>query len=408
MEVNRKRIYNWLSDLDQYGVGLHGSVNRLAYSEEDNDVKQYLINEMKKLDMEITIDEVGNIMGCLRGLDSELPAIWVGSHTDSVRNGGRYDGIIGVLAGLEIVSVLIEHHVKLERDFYVNIYTCEESAVFGAGCIGSRALVNELDDSECSTLRDACGRSLNYYLENMVLWRKKNYQMMDISKPLYSIELHIEQSDSLEEKQKKIGLVDYICAPTNFLVTLVGEQAHAGGMSMSKRKDPLAAMAEISMALEQIVDIAKSEYHTGTIGYVEVFPNTVNVIPGKVKFSVDIRDCEKASKKEITKRVLEAVQVISKKRKVYAEVEMLSEDAPVVCDKDLIARLEELCKSNQIEYQHTISGAYHDSLFLSKIAPVAMIFVPSKNGVSHSPKEYTDLDDIVIGCNLLLQMILTT
>ena len=222
-----------------------------------------------------------------------------------------------------------------------------------------------------------------------------------------SLELHIEQSANLEENQKKIGIVDAICAPSNLILTLKGEQSYAGGTSMERRKDAFMAASEISLILEKCVRHGTSAYTTGTVGFVQVVPNAINVIPGEVVMSIDVRDCDEFSKNQVIKQFLAEASKIVQKRKIVMSVEEKCNDVPMMCDKHIIQTLQRICEEKKFSHMHTVSGAYHDSLFLGEFAQVGMIFVPSKNGISHSPEEWTDFEDIELGTTLLAESLLT-
>lgn len=405
---NELNLEKWIRKIDSFKQKSEPGTYRLAFSNEDILARKYIMGLMQELGMQVSVDGVGNVFGCLRGQRPELPAVWTGSHIDTVKEAGMFDGVAGVAAGLEAVRMIRKSGQKPLRSIYVNIYTCEESTVLGSGCIGSRALAGHLKEEDLDALTDLEGNTLRELLKRVGLYDEKKLAMLfagqrpDIKA---SVELHIEQGPWLEKENISIGLVDYICAPTNLLVTLQGVQSHAGGTSMENRRDALAAMAEISVAFESIVKQTESAYSTGTIGYVSVSPNAVNVIPGKVTFSIDIRDCDGASKEQLTEKLIACMNEITKRRGIKMQIEEKCRDNPMKCETDILNMMEQICKDRNISSMRMISGAYHDSLFLGELAPVAMLFVPSRNGISHSPKEWTDFSQIAKGAAVLKEVL---
>lgn len=405
-KANVERIKAWIQHIDTFKTEGAGTT-RLSLSSEEMECRRYIMEEMEKLGLEITVDAVGNIMGMLKGENPDLPAVWTGSHIDTVKEAGMFDGVAGVVAGMEAVKLIKESNITLQRNLCVNIYTSEESTRFSMGCIGSRAMAGHLKEEELGRIKDMDGISLKDLLDENHYSEKDFSRIKKEKGEVYaSVELHIEQSANLEKHRKSVGIVDAICAPTNIILTLTGVQSHAGGTSMADRKDAFMAAAEIALALEEVSKEGQSAYTTGTVGYVSVVPNAVNVIPGKVTMSIDIRDCEQSSKSYVVAKLMEKVREISERRGIFLEVEEKCDDIPMTCDSHIISQIEGACldiSSTDAEnfYMHLMSGAYHDSLFLGEFCPVGMIFVPSKNGISHSPAEWTDYEDIAKGIDVL-------
>lgn len=390
-------IEKMICQINAYREEGYEGTTRHALSKVEQRARGYVCEYMQQLGMQVFTDGIGNILSCYEGTDPTLAPVWTGSHIDTVTNAGMFDGVAGIVSALEAIRYLREEGIRPLRSIYVNVYTCEESTVFGSGCIGSRALAGYLKKEELGQITDLAGKSLLTYLQECGFYKEENCRHLfgkDVFHPKASVELHIEQGPWLEREKKTIGIVDSICAPTNIMVTLRGVQSHAGGTSMAERADAFAALGEISVELEKIIAQGKSTYHTGTIGYVSVMPNAVNVIPGEVTFSVDIRDCDAVSKTELEDILIDRMKQICKKRRIALSYKVECRDTPMPCDKEIEAVIENSCIEHKIPYMHMISGAYHDSLFIGKLCPVAMIFVPSHNGISHSPKEWTDFADI--------------
>lgn len=268
-------------------------------------------------------------------------------------------------------------------------------------------MAGHLKEDELELVVDETGKNLvELLLENDIPSDNFNSIKKQKGDVYASVELHIEQARNLERHKKQIGIVTAMCAPSNLMLTIEGEQSHAGGTSMEDRKDAYMAAAEISLALEDCSKNGISDYTTGTVGYMELTPNAVNVIPGKVKMSIDVRDSDYVSKNQVVETFLKSVQEIATKRNVKVSVENKCNDVPMKCDSNLVSMIEESCVNRNLEYMKTVSGAYHDSLFIGEFAPVGMIFVPSKNGISHSPEEWTDIEDLEVGTRILTEVLL--
>ena len=405
-KASAEQLKNWLIKLDTFKIEGPGTT-RLALSPEEMRARAWIKGEMAALGLEVSEDGAGNICGRLKGTDSSLAPVWTGSHIDTVCEGGMFDGAAGVFAGMEAARLISEAKIPHKRDICVRIYTSEESARFGMGCIGSRALSGHLKRSDLAGICGADGISLEKLLTECG-FPVDEFEKIPVKKgDVYaSVELHIEQSPNLEKNNKTIGIVDAICAPSNSMITITGQQSHAGGTSMADRKDAFMAAAEIALALEESARQALSAYTTGTVGYADVSPNTVNVIPGRVVISIDIRDCDFDSKTYVMENFLKKAKAIAEKRSVSIEVEEKSNDVPMKCDEKIRDIIERACQDQGASYMHTVSGAYHDSLFIGEFAPVGMIFVPSIGGISHSPAERTEFEDIAAGTDILAQTLL--
>lgn len=381
-------------------------VNRLTLSSKDMECRAYFMKEMEKAGLSVSVDGIGNMTGLLQGSHPELSEVWTGSHLDTVRNAGMFDGIAGVVAGLESLRLIKENGIPHKRNLCLKVYTGEEGTRFSMGCIGSRALAGQLSYDELGLIKDEQGISI---LDELAAnhFPVSSFSSIPVpkGKVASAVELHIEQSSNLEKHHKTIGIVDGICAPTNLMVTLTGEQSHAGGTSMEDRRDAFMAAAEISLALEEAAKHGTSAYTTGTVGYVKVVPNAENVIPGEVTLSVDVRDCDGESKEKVVKDFLQKAEEITRRRQVMMKIRHIADDKPGACSPHIMEIIEQQCKAKGISYMHTFSGPYHDSLFISQFAPVGMIFVPSRNGISHSPAEWTDFQDIADGAEVLCSTI---
>lgn len=405
--ADANHIKNWMEAINSFNSTPEFGTTRVLFTEPEVKARQYVKEEMRKLGLKVTEDSIGNIFGTLQGTNPSLPPLWTGSHIDTVLNAGMFDGMAGVVGGLEAVRLIKESGETFERNIIVVVYTSEEPTRFGLCCLGSRAMAGKLSLEDVHKLYDKDGKSLEEVLEALG-YDLKAFDKIKISKGevFGAIELHIEQNSSLEEKKLPVGIVKTICAPTNFEVQVIGCQSHAGGTSMEARKDAYAASCEIALELEKLAKDSTSEYTTATVGRVQVIPNAVNVIPGDVKFSIDIRDCEFLSKEKLVAKLKERIKVIEEKRQVQVILNLENHDYPMKCDSQIVDAIKASCENRNIPYDMMMSGAYHDSMFVGEFAPVAMIFVPSKNGISHSPDEWTDFEDIALGTDVLAETLL--
>lgn len=402
IKANAGNIKMWLETINTFNSTPDFGTTRVLFTDEEVKAREYVKSEMRKLNLQVHEDAIGNIFGVLKGTRPELPPVWTGSHIDTVLNAGMFDGMSGVVAGLEAVRLIQVNKLKHERNIVVVVYTSEEPTRFKVGCLGSRAMAGKLDAEAAKKLVDDGGNALYDVLQKLG-FPVQDFDKVPVKKgSVYAaVELHIDQNGVLEKAGKPIGIVKTICAPSVFDVEVIGRQSHAGGTTMEDRQDAFMATAEIALVLEQLGRTSQSEYTTATIGKVQVIPNAVNVIPGKVVFSIDIRDCDYDYKNDLIAKLKNRIKEIADKRNVKVNLTQYNNDYPMKCDENIIKKLENACEKENTPYIKTISGAFHDSMLVGEFAPVAMIFVPSKNGISHSPEEWTNFADIAAGTDVL-------
>lgn len=400
-------IKEWLENINTFNSTPEFGTTRVLFTEPEVAARNYVKNEMEKLGLEVSEDAIGNIFGIYEGTDKEASPVWTGSHIDTVLNAGMFDGMSGVVAGLEAVRLIREAGIRPKRSLAVVVYTSEEPTRFRLGCLGSRALAGKLDAKDAATLYDAEGRSLHEVLTKLGFPVKAFDKVAKKRGDVFAaVELHIDQTGVLEQAGKTVGIVKTICAPSVLEIEVNGRQSHAGGTSMHERHDAFMAACEISLAAEKFGCESTSEYTTVTVGKVEVIPNAVNVIPGKVRFSIDIRDVDYELKNELVEKIHQVVADIEIRRGITVNIREVNNDYPMPCDPSIQQIIEKSCKEQQVPYMHTISGAFHDSMLVGEFAPVAMIFVPSHGGISHSPQEWTDFEEIAAGTDVLTETLL--
>lgn len=407
-KADKNNIERLIRNIDKYQTGNGVGTTRILFTPPELEARAYIKKEMADLGLEVSEDAIGNIFATLKGSDSTLAPVWTGSHIDTVPNAGMFDGMSGIVCGLEAVRCIKKSGFKNKRDISVIVYTSEEPTRFGLSCLGSRALSGVLSLDDTKNIFDKDGKSLYDVLHSLGYDHNKFSEIKKEKGDVYaSVELHIEQNSRLEKSGIPIGIVKGICAPTNFDVNIKGIQSHAGGTSMADRHDAFMAAAELALSFEDAVKSSSSEYITGTVGRVNVFPNAVNVISGLTNISIDIRSIDMYAKDVVVETLRYESERIQRERGVEISMKLENHDLPLRCDEKIMKIEENVCDRLGIKHMELISGPYHDSLFVGRFAPTAMIFVPSRNGISHSEDEWTDFEDLATGTDVLANTLLT-
>jgi N-carbamoyl-L-amino-acid hydrolase len=376
-------------------------VTRVVFSEADLRARAYVKDLCREAGLAIREDAIGNTFARWEGSEPELAPIGTGSHIDAIPNAGLYDGCVGVLGGLEAIRVLQQLGYKPRRSIELVTFTAEEPTRFGIGCLGSRMMSGAFQPAEARALRDKEGRGLEELrggvgfagtLESVQIGRGRFHQF---------VEMHIEQGPMLEEEGIDVGLVTHIAAPASMRIVIEGEGGHAGGKLMPGRKDALAASAELILALESAAKGTEAIDTVGTVGVCDVFPGAVNSIPSRVRLEADIRDIDSARRDGVIEKLKAACGEVAQRRRVTIKTEMINADPPAACDPAILNVMEEAAKGAGKSYRRMVSRAYHDSLFMARIAPVAMLFIPCRGGVSHRPDEYASPEWIGSGVHVL-------
>lgn len=395
-----KALFNYLSTLSTSNQGQ--GTTRLAYSEVDEQAHQYLIDKMRALGLQVRQDAAGNVFARLLGAQPELPAVGTGSHIDTVPYGGNYDGVVGVLSGIYALSQFSANQLK--RSLEVIIFRAEESSRFGFSCIGSKVLAGNVDVDSWRKNSDDTGLD---FFQALDLAGYNSAEVIDnqceLANDYFSafVEVHIEQGKCLEVANKQIGIVNGIAAPIRFCVTVKGHADHSGATPMSQRHDALVAAASIITDIN-LAACKESCYGTvGTVGKLDVTPNSMNVIPGEVTFFVDIRGVEIDSMLRVEKAMYTAIHKASDDNGTKIDVRCISREKPVKLDLDICKQIEQICLDKQLSYMSMLSGAGHDTMKMASKFPSAMIFIPSKLGISHHVDEFSRFEDILLGAELL-------
>jgi len=376
-------------------------VTRVVFSEADLRARAYVKGLCADAGLAISEDAVGNTFARWEGSEPDLAPIGTGSHIDAIPNAGLYDGCVGVLGGLEAIRVLKKLGFQPRRSIELVIFTAEEPTRFGIGCLGSRMMAGALTPEQARALRDKEGRSLEELrtaagftgtLESAALPRGRFEKF---------IELHIEQGPILEQEGIDVGLVTHIAAPASMRILIEGEGGHAGARLMPGRKDALAAAAELILALESAAKSTAAIDTVGTVGICDVFPGAVNSIPSRVRLETDIRDIDAGRRDGVIKALRAAGADVTARRGVSITTELVNADPPATCDEEILAALEDSARASSKTSKKMVSRAYHDSLFMARIAPVAMVFIPCRSGISHRPDEYASPEWIGSGVHVL-------
>ena len=398
--IQRERLVKDFEAMAQLTAPGEG-INRLAFTDADWAGRQYIIDRMTDAGLTVETDDFGNVIGYKIGKNPDLPAVMVGSHTDSVPNGGNYDGVVGVLSAIEVIRSMTDDGYEHDHTIAVVSFMCEESGRFGNATLGSKAMRGELTLQDLHRLVDKQGISLYEALKDRNL-NPDGIETMAYKRPVKSFtEIHIEQGKVLEHEQKTIGIVTGIAAPERFYVTIRGNADHSGATPMNLRHDALCGASKIILGIEEIASMQEEPPVVGTVGVVEVTPGAMNVIPGAVKLGVDIRSISKVARNSVVTLVKEFIDITAEKRGLSYTIETIAQDHPVEMHPAMIREIEEAVKSVGVEYMTMPSGAGHDAMHWAEAVPTGMIFIPCRDGISHNPAEFAEMDDIVTGAAVL-------
>lgn len=399
LRVNGQRLNATITALSEFGKNPEGGVSRVAYSEADLKGRAYVVQLMRRAQLEVSIDAAANIIGRRAGKEN-LPPILFGSHVDSVPQGGNYDGVVGSLGAIEVAQTLADNKVTTRHPFELVIFQNEEG-----GLIGSRALDGELTERELA-LVSRSGKTIRegiaYLGGDPTLLESVRRKRGDIAAYL---ELHIEQGGTLEAEKVDIGVVEGIVGINWWDVTVEGFANHAGTTAMNNRQDALLAAAKFIQAVNQIVTSVPGR-QVGTVGRIQALPGAPNVIPGKVILSLELRDLDGAKIKMLYEKIYAAAQEIATASKTRFSFNEINVNIPAPTDERIRATIVESAKELGLSTKSMPSGAGHDAQDMARLGPVGMIFVPSVRGISHSPLEFSRPEDITNGANVLLHTLL--
>lgn len=401
--VNKTRIDKLLTGLAKFGATEQG-ITRLGYSPLDREAQTWLLAQVADLGLTVREDAVGNVFLRRESRENNLPPVACGSHLDTVIHGGAYDGMCGVVGALEALYMLQD--ADLKRSIEVIIFRAEESSRFGFATMGSKLLTGSATPA---TLNKGGKKDDVSFLEALRQWgcEPEKYADAVIAQGAYTSfsELHIEQGKVLEETKKQIGIVHNIAAPTRFKLHVRGMADHSGATPMGMRRDALVAAAKLILVVNEAAQQEKQHGTVGTVGVVEVEPGSINVVPGAVTLWVDVRGVEEKSIHRTLQAIKEAAENVAVLDKVDVQIEMLTQDKPVPLNEKLAQQTEAICQELGYSFLHMNSGAGHDAMHMTKIAPTTMVFIPCRGGISHNSAEYAELEDICRGITVLAEIL---
>ncbi|KAK4732499.1 hypothetical protein R3W88_025487 [Solanum pinnatisectum] len=406
LSVNSDTLQKQIDELATFSDSPAPSVTRILYSEKDVLARSYIKDLMELSGLSVREDAVGNIFGRWNGYEPELAPILTGSHIDAIPYSGKYDGVVGVLGAIEAINVLKRLGFKPKRSLEVIMFTSEEPTRFGISCLGSRLLAGSVQlaellkktvDSQNISFSDAA-KSAGYANAkgdlSEVFLKKGSYFAF--------VELHIEQGPILEKEGTSIGVVTAIASPASIKVTFEGNGGHAGAALMPERNDAGLAAAELALAVEKHVLDSGSIDTVGTVGILKLHPGAINSIPSMAHLEIDTRDIDESRRNLVIEKIHQSALAIAKKRKVIlSEFEIVNQDPPALSDESIIKATELACQELNLTHKKMISRAYHDSLFMARVSPMGMIFIPCYKGYSHKPEEFSSVVDIANGVKVL-------
>lgn len=400
LRVNPERLHHRLMELAKIGEIPDGGVSRVAFTREDIQGRGFIIALMKKTGLSVTIDEAANIIGTLNGKSPALPPILFGSHIDSVPNGGKYDGPVGVLGAIECIEVLGENNITPNHPLQVVVFTNEEE-----GMTGSRGIIGELDDADLNAVSQS-GKTVKQGVRELGGNPDKIKNAAKKKEDIKAyLELHIEQGGVLESKDLQIGIVEGIVGINWWDILIEGKANHAGTTPMDLRRDSLLAAGHLIIEINRLAAVMPGT-QVATVGNIAAQPGAYNVIPGSVCMTLDIRDLSSQKIQSIFNQIQERSQEIAKKTGTRISFKAVEEFLPVPTDPDICQAISEAAGQLGLTSLVMPSGAGHDAQKMASITKIGMIFIPSIGGISHSPKEFSRKDDIANGVNVLLHTIL--
>jgi ureidoglycolate amidohydrolase len=403
LSIDHNRIAAELETLGNISEAPAPVTTRIVFTEADLRARAYVKGVCREIGLRIREDAVGNTFACWDGEDAAATPVATGSHIDAIPNAGRYDGTVGVLGGLEAIRSLRRSGFRPRRSIELIVFTSEEPTRFGIGCLGSRLMSGVLDASAADQLKDREGTTLEQ--ARSAAGFAGPLSTVRLGTAFYSafVELHIEQGPILEARNLEIGVVTAIAAPASLRIWIEGEGGHAGAVLMPNRRDAFLGAAEIALAVESAAKSSGAVDTVGTVGVCEVFPGAVNSIPSRVRIEVDARDIDLTRRDNVLRKISAACDDVAVRRQLRVRIEPLNADAPAQCAPDVVNVIGQVCEDHRLSWDRMISRAYHDSLFLARIAPTAMIFIPSRSGFSHRPDEYSSPEAIGQGTLVLAE-----
>ncbi|MDQ0255106.1 allantoate deiminase [Evansella vedderi] len=403
--IDGHRVANRLAELSRIGLTPEGGSSRMGFSKEEREAKELVKSWMKEAGLSVREDGAGNVFGRLEGKVKGEAAVLSGSHVDSVPNGGHFDGPLGVLAALEVVEAWRETGFVPNKPYEVVIFTDEEGSRFNGGLLGSEAMIGEIDREHMLKLVDVYGNSFEQVLTEYGLSVDHFFTSERVlSEVAAFVEVHIEQGKRLEKEDLPVGIVTGIAGPCWMEISFIGEAGHAGNTPMDDRADALIAASRFVSKVEELPSVV-SPSAVATVGRLHVYPNGVNVIPGKVTLTVDIRDIHEETRDELVEKIVLLGEQVAAERGVSVEMNEKTRIMPVPVSEEMQRKGKAAVEKLGYRPYYLPSGAGHDAMIVGRKVPAAMLFTRSKDGVSHNPKEWSSLNDCVATIHVLKNMV---
>ena len=403
LTIDSQLLSNEIDELAAISDAEAPAVTRVVFTPTDMKARAWLRGRCEAADWRCAWTRLGTPSRVGQVPTASAPVVGTGSHIDAIPNAGKYDGVVGVLGGLEAIRALQRDGFRPRNSIELLLLTSEEPTRFGIGCIGSRMLSGSFPAEAARKLKDKDDASVDEV--RRAAGMQGDLEHVPLARGYYKawVELHIEQGPLLERDGVPLGIVTRIAAPASARITIEGSGGHAGGVVMPDRRDALCAASELILAIENAARTTGSIDSVATVGICDVFPSAVNSIPSRVRLSLDVRDTDLARRDGVKQAIERGSKEIAARRKVSIVTELLNADAPADCAPQVIDALSRAAEKHNIASQRMISRAYHDSLFIARIAPVAMLFIPCRNGYSHRPDEYAAPEDIARGTLVLAE-----
>ena len=399
--VSKERLLKNLKKLSVFGINKNNGNDRVAYSDYDVQAREYLKEYMKNLGLKVHVDYAANIIARKEGSNKKLRPIIFGSHIDAVPNGGHYDGPLGVISGIEALETILDNKIITSHPLELIIFTNEEGGVFG-----SRALAGKLN-TDALKIKTASGFTNGEGVDRLGGNQKRIFEVTKSSNDYHAfVELHIEQGNILNKNNIDIGVVTGIVGLKWWDVTITGFANHAGTTPMDERKDPMIAAADFILLVKNIINEIPGN-QVGTVGKIEAYPGAPNVIPGEVKLSLEIRDLDESKIDFLFREIEKKAKIIASNNETTISFSSIDINAsPALMNKQIQSLIIDAANELNYSFKKMPSGAGHDAQDMAIIVPSGMIFIPSVDGISHSPKEFSSDEDVYKGANILLNTIL--
>lgn len=400
--INSDRLWQSLMTMAKIGATEKGGCCRLTLTDLDKEARDLFVQWCEEAGCTVTVDQVGNIFARRPGRNNDLPPVMTGSHLDTQPTGGKFDGVFGVLAGLEVLRTLQDHNVETKAPVEVSVWTNEEGSRFAPAMMGSGVVAGRFTLEEILAKTDIDGKFFGEELKRIGYAGELPARQRPIGA---FFEAHIEQGPYLEAEKKTIGVVNKGQGQRWYDVTITGRESHAGTTPMPLRHDALAAAARLINEVERIAN-TNQPHACGTVGFLQVHPNSRNTIPGQVTMSVDLRHPDDTILSKMDRKLKVFCEHLPAEVNVEVKLEPIWYYAPVIFSEQCINAVREGARTHGYSHMDIFAGAGHDACYIADFAPASMIFIPCENGISHNEIENAEAADIIAGCNVLLSAML--